>query len=322
MQRGTFEQYPSAAWAVGGNKIAFPVERITITGGNRIIDQVRPYRDGAKLDDTGAEALVINLSCIFENSLQENSNAEPGLRQTNGSLQLYPDVLNLLIYAFEEHETGDLTVPNIGTIRARAWTWNRSAERSERDCERVDLVFKQDNEDNVDAASFVAPSVSANAYELAEAAEFAEQSEGMWDGSLQDLNELAANLEGIANLPGDTMQDYEQQAAMVMGAHDRVVRAWSNTAEEGRDILLDPDSAGVQRKLNRQKEIAGKSRQSARRGLPRQVTRRYKVSTSIFLVAADVEQDASLLIEINPQIADLMEIPPGTPVRVFADATA
>ena len=322
MANGPFEQYPSAAWDVAGSKLAFPVESINITGGNRIIEQVRPYRDGAKLDDTGSEAVSFTFSAVFNNSLQIYSNAEPGLTQTNEGLELYPDVLNLLIYLFDEHETGDLTVPNVGNIRARAVSYSRDATGMERDTERVQFVFKQDNEDNVDAASFTAPSVEANGETLALAAEFDEQSESMWDGSLADLNELAANLEGIANAPGDMWQDMESQANIVMGAHDRVVNAWSNPDDPGRDLLLDPESSGVQRKLNRQKELAGKIRQSGRRGLPAIVTKVYPVSVNIFTVSADVGQSVVTLIEINSQLADLMEIAPGVPVRILSDAAA
>jgi hypothetical protein len=57
-----FEQYPVASFAVRGDPIYFAVESIEEDGGNRIVRRRRPYRDGAKLDDTGSNEKVFTLT--------------------------------------------------------------------------------------------------------------------------------------------------------------------------------------------------------------------------------------------------------------------
>jgi hypothetical protein len=95
-----FEGYPVGSWtAENAATIAFPVEDIGESGGNRIIERERPYRDGAKLDDTGRKATQFTMVCKFENTI-----TEPGL-EINGLKNLYPDVLNDLIASFGIHKT-------------------------------------------------------------------------------------------------------------------------------------------------------------------------------------------------------------------------
>jgi prophage DNA circulation protein len=320
MPDGIFEQYESASWTVQGRKIVFPVQEITDNYSNRIIKRKRPYRQGAKIDDTGGDPTEWTFRSIFHNSLSGDGQlpgAEPGLAEN--SKPLYPDVLNEMVELFKIHETGDLTVPTIGTVRARAVSYSRSETSSRRDCAEVTFVFCEDNEDNVDAAAFQVPSVSANAESIAEAAEFDEQSEDMWDGSLQDLNELAAQLEGIANAPGDFMQDIESQANIVKGAADKVISAWSKPNILGRDVLLDAEGNKAERKIQAQKELAGQAQQAAYRGRPKTITKKYTTQVSIFDVASLENQEASILLTINPQLEDPWEIPAGTGVRIMSN---
>jgi prophage DNA circulation protein len=319
MTDGIFEQYPSASWSVAGQQVAFPVIEIDEGGGNRIIFHERPYRDFDKLDDTGAESPEWTLTAIFDNGLQTLPSQEPGLSEVNGGKRLYPDVLNEMIRMFREHETGDLVVPTVGPVRARAVNYRRVERNAKRDHAEVKFIFKLDNEDRVDAAAFQLPSVSSNAQSIAEAAEFAEQSEDMWDGSLADLNELSAELEGIANAPGDFKQDLESQAHIVQGAVDRAVSAWSDALTDGRDVLLDADGEKVERKLQAQKELAGQATSKAASGRPATLTRVYENTLSILQVAVLEQQDAATLMTINPQIADMLAIPAGTGVRILAD---
>ena len=149
-----FEQYPSASWSVGTQvALVFPVTEITEEGGNRIVLRERPYRDGAKVDDIGSKAKSWSLKAIFENTINE------GLIQ-NGQ-PLYPGVLNELIRSFDQHETGDLIVPTVGKVRARAQSYVRTERNDERDYATVEFKFVQDNEDAIDATSFTLPTVKS-----------------------------------------------------------------------------------------------------------------------------------------------------------------
>lgn len=312
-----FGLYPVASWTSdGGSTLAFPVTNIVESGGNRLVIRERPFRDGAKLDDTGSSPIEWSMTALFENTISESTSGEPDLKQINGAL-LYPNVLNDLIDSFRVHETGDLVVPTRGKVRARCQSYQRTEGAEDRDCATLQLVFVEDNEDNVDAQSFTAPSASGSAGYVADETEFSEQSEGMWDFSMQDLNNLARELQGLANAPGQYAQDLEQQANTVMSNVDKVTTAFTQAGVDGRDTLTGAESTVVQRQLQAMKEMAGKARQAAKSGAAAIITKKYDRQLNIFQIATMEGQNAQKLIEINPQLGNLLAIPKNTPVRMF-----
>jgi hypothetical protein len=313
-----FKEYGPATWTVGGNKVGFPVLKISQSGGNRIIRHERPRRNGAKCDDMGSKPNVFTIEAMFDNGLLVLPDAELVLKDINGGIDLYPDVLNLLLLSFDTHETGDLYVPTVGKVRARAEDYNRNEVATVRNNGTLSLTFVVDNEDSLDATAFQPPSVSASAIKVAEAAELEAEKTGAWDGSIADLTEVANNIEGLANAPGDFLNDVEAQSAAMKSAHDKVVKAHTDVYHEGRDLLLDPESTTLWKHLQALKEMAGQSTERSRRGKPGYVTRTYTTRMSIFDVAALERQDASILVQINPQLDDPLDIPIGTGVRIQA----
>lgn len=311
-----FEQYQPGQWRAAPDEpvLAFPVLDVNEAGGNRIIERDRPYRAGAKLDNTGSKAKRWTMRVAFENSLQE-----PGIDAVNGGVALYPDVLNALLDSFDRFpdETGDLSVPTRGWVRARMESYGRVEEFGERDYAVLTLTFVEDNEDRVDASSFTAPTVSANARRLSEVTTFDAQSDGIWDDDTRSLEETAADLEAVANAPGETQQEVDQKAGASIGSVNRVLKAFSEPGRGGRDKLRDPESSSTYRKLQATKEIAGRSRQEARRGRPPLVSVVFERRQSLVTVAAMFEQDFDDLLAVNPQIDDPLYIPPRTPVKVF-----
>jgi len=311
-----FEQYPPAKWTPeGGEPIAFPITRLGEGGGNRIVIQDRAYRDGAKLDDTGSVAVAWTMTACFLNDLNI-----PDIHQINNNEPLYPNILNALIESFRIHETGDLVVPTRGSVRARCQSYNRAESFDQRDVGILELTFVEDNEDNVGAQMFTAPSAAGSAGLVAEQTTFSEQSQGMWGGSIQDLNEMTSQIEGLANAPGQYAQDLEQMHRTVMNNVDRIVAAHTDAATEGRDILSGAESTKAQRDLQKIKELAGQSSQSQRQGQKKRITKKYPRQLSIFQVATIEDQDAQTLIENNPQIPNHLAIPKNTPVRMFENA--
>src|SRR5689334_5238078 len=101
-----FENYPPCSWTVQGDTIVFPVADIEEDGGNRIVRRRRPYRNGAKLDDTGSNEKVWRVTVVLENSIEED-----GL---DPNRPLYPFVANALVSSFDLHDTGDLVLSTRG----------------------------------------------------------------------------------------------------------------------------------------------------------------------------------------------------------------
>lgn len=304
-----FEQYPVASWKVGQlPSLKFPTCGIQESGGNRIVERERPYRDGSKLDDTGSKAKRWSVRVLFENSIEEE-----GL-DTNKVL--YPDVLNEMIASFDIHETGDLTLPTRGTVRARAETYSRDETEDDRDGSVVVFTFVEDNEDNVGAQQFEQLNINASAKRLAEQTVFSATSEGMWSTSLADLNEFASDLEAFANFPGDVVADVDNQASVVVGAGNRVGRAFSREDEENRALLNDPELSQTQRKLEETKDIAGRSRGESYRGLPRPIPYFVVGDTDLFAIASQLRQSPIDLMSINPNV-DPLYVPARSVVLVL-----
>jgi prophage DNA circulation protein len=311
-----FKEYGAATWTVQGTCIGFPVISIDEDGGNRLVRHERPRRDGAKLDDMGSRPRTFRFEAIFDNGLFALPDAESILESINGTANLYPDVLNALLDSFDKHETGDLFVPTRGKVRARAEAYSRSEAASIRNHARVNLTFVQDNEDSLDAASFQPPSVSASAIAVAAVTYQQAEETNAWDGSIADLMELANNIEGLANAPGDYLNDLEAQAGAIQAATDKVIKVHTDLATEGRDLLTDPESSTLWKHLQKLKEMAGQAPVRNRRGGKTYTTKTYTTRLSIFDVAAIEGKDASTLMALNAQLADMLDIPAGTGVRV------
>lgn len=311
-----FEQYEVCSWKVGQRQgvLRFPVGSIQETGGNRIVERNRPYRDGAKLDDVGSNATRWTVEAIFENSIMEN---EPGLDQAR---VLYPTILNEVIDSFRIHGTGDLVLPTRGKVRARAESYTRLEAEAERDYCKLSLVFVEDNEDNVDAQKFEQRSVNASARKLTETTEFDAQSEGAWNTSLADLREFGSELEGLANFPGNTRNDLDSQAAIVVSTTNSVVRTSQNAAgqNDGYDPLGDPETSRTQRKLEETKDLAGRSRANPRNGRRRLVPFLVEAGTDLFTLAATLGQAATDLLDVNPALNPDF-VPKGSVIRVFEE---
>lgn len=312
----TFKDLPVASFSVGGQKYGFPVQGIRQSGGNRLVQRERPYRDGAKLDDTGSRPRIWTMTGIFNNDVQYN---EPGLAEVNGSTtRLYPDILNYLIDLFDIHETGDLVVPTIGKVRARAESYDRAEEVEPRSTAEVTFTFVEDNEDDVNFRTLATPTAQANAKRLAETTTFDAQSAGDWDQALADIDTFMNELEDLANSPGDVAGDIKAKHRQVVGAHKKAIRIGSNALVPGRSQLLGTEGNRTERKLQRESAMAARTTNEARRGRPRIITLVVHRDTSLFAVAATAQQDFEELVEINPTL-DPLFIPAGSHVKVFAN---
>lgn len=302
------EQFPVASFTSdGGSKIAFPITNLSETGGNRVIEQERAYRDGAKLDDTGAVATRWSFSCLFHNSIQEK-----GL-EVNGK-NLYPDVLDDLINAFLVHETGDLVVPTRGSVRVRCESYTRTESNDPRECALLDVVFIEDNEDGVDFSFLSSPSVQATGITLADKTTFSAQERGLWTNPFYAVKDFARNIEGLINAPGDFVNDVRAQAKGAGAAVDRARNSGRDRSTPGRDVLLTPEATVAERSLQLAKEKMMRARSEARRNQPKLQARVFSRNLSLADIAFEFKVDYTDLLFSNPQIENPRNVPAGTTV--------
>lgn len=303
-----FESYPAAKWQIKSYSILFPIEgTITESGGNRLVKRERSYRDGAKIDDTGSIPRSWTFTAVFENSVVEDNVV------SKAGDELYPTRLRKMIESFSVHEAGDLTIPTVGTVRARLNTYRRIESADEtRDGAKLELTFDEDNEDSVDASSITAPSVNANMRLLGETTQFSAESDGIMDDDfISDFASMMNDLEEAANSVTTTQSDIQSQAGFVRAKTTQVGQTYKST-------LVDPATSTTQRKLEQSNDVAARSQTQSNDGSnPVVVTILTDRTRTLMDIAIELTQNYPALLAINPQLPDPLNIPQNTIVKVY-----
>jgi prophage DNA circulation protein len=308
-----FEQYPVCQWqAKGKPAIAFPVEKIQETYVNRLAKHKRVYRDGFRLDDTGADGRIFEITSGFF-----NGHNEPGLKGD----ELYPDVLNELCESFKIHETGTLTTPTRGEVRCRLESYRRVEGFEDRDMAALVFTFVEDNEDDAKASSFQAPSARSVSRRLAEKTVESAEEMGSFNDMMGEIEDFASDLEGMANGPADFVNDIDAKANAIANRCEAVEEAFSDTtakaANELSTLLKDPRNAAPIRGLRRLADIVKKAPVDKVASQPTIIPKVYSHDVSIFDVSVDVGQSPDKLLPLNPKLEDPLNIPGGTPIQVY-----
>ena len=311
-----FAKYPTASWKPDtGKELFFAVKSLQETFRNRIVRHKRIYRDGARLDDTGTDAIEWHLNCLFFNDTLQQ---EQGL---DGETQ-YPDNANALCDSFTIHETGTLTTPTRGPRRCRAETYERSETSDVRDAAQINFTWVEDNEDDAKAAAFTAPSAKSVSVSIAAAAIEACAAAGVTSDNLGTFNEFMDALQELAESPGDYVSDLESKANAALGkikqTEESFTTAASQASSDHQRMLSDPENSLALRMLRRAQDNSARMIVeviAATQPVIKQVT--FTVARDIFDIAAQYDQDASALMKLNNQLADLLFIAAGTPVKIF-----
>lgn len=310
---GVFGQYPVAAWAPGSlPKIFFPVVEISETGGNRIVPHERPYRDGAKLDDTGSKARTWALTIVFNNTI-----VEPGIGN-DPRRPLYPTILRQLLRSFDLHECGTLTLPTVGDVRARAENYTRSEKPEQADTATVTVTWVEDNEESLDRAALNPPGVAATLVRLAEQTTFTARAIGVWTPDLANLRERCNELTTQMRAPGRAVAD----VATIALANRRAIESVLETARTELGLVhafSEPRSSGLHQQLSTLSDRQARAEDERMSSRPR--TLAFVVDaeqTSIFEIAARFNQDAEELLDLNAaRISDPFDLERGDVIKIF-----
>lgn len=297
------EKFAVCSFTVEGTRIAFAIISDEMQGGNRIVEHKRPYRQGAKLDSTGSEPDIFSFRAIFNNSIDE-----PGITQNP---PLYPDVMQELIRIFKKQATGDLMSPIDGLKRVRAKSWKRVQPVEETDTAYLDLVFEEDNEDNVDAESFQQPGVQGSVIRLSELTVFSAEQAGLWNENLISVQELASELEGLIRFPGEYANAIVAQQRSLQTAIRSVIATARQEDASNRALLEDTPVRAIFR-LIRMVDVVSYALSEKQVNLPQTVPWIVRTTTNIAELARDVRQPQEVLLDLNAQrIDDPFNIDPG-----------
>ena len=308
-----FEQYPVASWKVGAlPAVAFAIVSIRETGGQRLVKQERPHRSGAKVDTTGVAPRVWAITAVFNNTLQE-----PGL-EVNPE-PAYPNTLRRLLEAFEVTETGDLVLPTVGKVRARIGDYDRSEVTEARDEGVLNFTFHEDNEEALDRAKLMPPSVRASSIVLAEQTVFSAQANGSWSDNLAGFFESVEALQEQMLAPGRAANEVAATVSANQRRARRIIETDQATARQVATDAFQPRGSGAERLMRRMIGLQAQAVDERNSSRPKAKAFTVDVAfTSIYEIAARLEQDAEELLALNDSlISDPFTIPKGQTVRVF-----
>jgi hypothetical protein len=309
--RTDWSKWPISDFQADGRaRVQFVCTGTSEEGEQQIAPRRRTFQRGAKLDATGAQPDGFTLSLVFHNDLEEPDLTAP--------LQQYPDNVDELLEQFHIGETGTLNLPWKRGIRCKASKWRRteSATDTTGGC-LVEVLFTTDNEDSLDRESFQKVSVRAAADGAVEEARFDLESLNMFDGSIEDITALAADLVGLLNMPGERLGGLLHAANRLRRAVKFLIDGFS-TAVTGRNGMNDPAGANARIKLLKLLELAGAAQDEALAEQPKTRDIKYKTAVDIWSVAAELRQPARTLQALNGAIPNLSHIEPGTPIKVLA----
>lgn len=311
---GVFESYgPAAYQAKGKAKIAFVATQVVERFANRLKSHERLKRPGGRIENTGAKCRIWD---VYIDAI--NNALEPDIPQA-----FYPDVLNRLCDALEIDGTGTLTLPTRGPKRVQVESVTRTEKSDERDFASLVVSFWEDNEDGATAAQWSAPSSASVVYRMVQKATKSLHEAGIDSLDIADINAFAAELEGLANAPGNFVDKWEAKANAVVNACARVERAFGNASVRAQgevsSLLLEPEASVAGRNLRKIADVARRSTEQKFNIARRTVVRRYNYETSILEIAAKLGQNATELMVINASLPDVLAIPALTPVLVFKE---
>lgn len=296
-------------------------------GGLRVVERIRPWQPGAKLDETGAMPDTFTLGAIFNADISESELDVQGI-------QIWPDLLEALVRQFKTGKTATLNLPWKRGIRVKPLTWQRRATSDDnRGGETLSVSFKTDNEDALDRAAFEQVSVKATVKRAAEEAVFSLEQEGMSAAAADQVRTtsdfgglgdpiggivgLASDLAGLMNRPGELLAI--ATAASRLRRATKILMGAYSTDEPGRDQMGGPDGSSARAKLLALLELAANAEADARAGLPKTRTYTAVRRTSVWEIATELGQNARQIMSVNSAVEDFSNIEKGTPVQVFAE---
>lgn len=203
--------------------LPIPFRRLTIKGGLREHTHEFPHADGGKVEKLGRKLYAFSVSALFV----DEAVGQTGLLTTIGDLR----------GKWEFGRTGDLVIPNIGTIQAVALNWTETLDAKMRSGEEVEIEFLEDEEylltDVVSDAGYY-DLAAAQATLTVEVAKLANPSD-LW-ASLADAVDSVAAIGDQVELVGNQI---EARVRKVQSLCERMDRALDVLNQPVNHKLLD-----------------------------------------------------------------------------------
>lgn len=302
---------PAISWQPdGGDVITFTASHIDEAFENRTVKRERPYREGAKLDDTGRGPITWSItSDMFDGLVEDGVDAAQ-----------FTSIEPKLFLACQTGKTGFLTLPTRGIVRAKVQSWSRGDDTSERDVAAVRITWTEDNEDDVDFYAFYEFSARSTAQSFANIAVEDLGALGISDADTQVIVTSAKKLEEAAKSPGTNLQEVEAQARK-LSALCAKVEGYYTSGPPGVDSITNllgvPDAYSALRNLRNLRDTAQRAIYEQVSAKPKVKVVRFDLPMSVITVALETSNTFEDVLSLNKNLLDLFVILPRTPIKVY-----
>jgi hypothetical protein len=283
--------------------ITMPYQRITVRGVQRDHVHEYPHVHGGAAEKLGRKLYEISVSSKFDERIGRGGGrfANRNLLTDLGVLQQY----------FENGDTQDLYIPNIGEIRAYCTNWTRELSVQWRSGESVELTFREDQESDFLTLTTLQFQVGVMSVQLGD---FESLSPDPMPSVFQQIRE------GVNAILA--FRDTAQMWAGFLAEKIEGMRALFQEADETLDLLNDPENWELLEAMKRLWESVNDFAETAL-GIDQ-----FKTYTTPSEMTADevssaiYDGDSSYAIDILNlnAIGDAYHIPAGTDIKYIPAA--
>lgn len=280
------------------NGLPFPVSELRVEGGLRDHEHEYPHAPGADAEKLGRKLYKIQMVCPFHATFRKYP-------------AIYPQGLDTLQGFFDQETTADLVIPTIGTIKAYAKTWVRTASAKARSGETVQLLFTEDQSQlflTNELIDTTAATLASNASTFDAQAALEQFQQPVTLGLLDAFQEAVTSVLAIQ----DTQEAVSNLMAAKLAALVSDAQALDRCAE-----MQDPSHALLIGYLHDLWDSAQRQAQNLNQSSASPLIYTVRSLCSITQVSAAIFDGDSThaveLLQMNP-IEDAFAIPAGTPI--------
>lgn len=288
--------------------IGFPIASLTTEFDHDLAPHKSPDVDGARLEGTGRNVLVLSGHCIFRNGIFPGPNEDwtPG--------KLYPDAYRAFMQACADRTTGDLVHPSLGTLRCKIKSFKSSLTATARDGEDVDVTWMVTNEEDVEDA-LTGPSPLSSAISSATSLDLnlpaVAKANGLPDDTFGTFSDLLNSITAVS--------DSAQLLSKKMGASiDRQI-ARVQDLQEALSGLKGVAKANAVRDATRLESALYTVKETLLVSMQVHVFEAPKLTT-LAALTGPLGTKITDLIKLNPDLVKLPMVPAQTAVRFYKAA--
>jgi hypothetical protein len=301
-----FNQLLEMSW----RGLSFPITELTTDVEQDHVEHKWPDRDGAHVEATGRQPIVVTARAAFRNGIVPGKNES----WQNQNQALYPQQYRQFLFMCADRTVGILTHPELGNFNAKLRRMQTHWDPNKRDGVDVDCVWVESTETQDDLTKVLAtPSPASSASQTATDLDSyvpvlvpPPVAPPKYEGSFSDL------MRAIQSVP-DQIGLLNKRTGGAIDHFVYRVQALEDSVNANRDVTQWPVIASAERAkaaaYSLKQTLLAANKPVALYAVPAPVT--------LGSLAATLKQDPNDLVKLNPSIAGLAVIPGQILIRYY-----